>query len=61
MELIPLEIDFNTCCRLCLSANVKSISVFQDNIVEIIEKHLNLSVCLFMCNFPSFPTTLPHR
>ncbi|CRK89273.1 CLUMA_CG003032, isoform A [Clunio marinus] len=40
MEVIPTDIDLINCCRLCLSNRVKLISIFEENILNLISKHL---------------------
>lgn len=48
MEVITLEIDLNSSCRLCLSLHTELISIFQENLRDLVRKHLNILVCIFL-------------
>lgn len=57
MEVIPIEIDFNSCCRFCLNTGIKLISIFQENILNLISKHLPSILVCFDCAFSNFYDT----
>lgn len=56
MTTLALGIDFNSCCRLCLSSGVKLISVFHENIIGLISNHLKILVFVFAIIFDRFLT-----
>lgn len=47
-DLSMLDVNFDVSCRLCLSNNQELMSIYNGNMLELINLHLKISVCLFL-------------